>query len=115
MNQFVKKGFGKIYVKCQEDVARVNEILKQVNFFEWDGYAPDNLIAVFPEDGNVVLDYTGKYEACIDAITLECWKQNIPVWCISQHFDRFEPETQEPRVEIKVTLNDTGDDASRDG
>ena len=107
MNPFISKGYGRIYVKCQEDVARVKEILKQVNFFEWDGYCPEDLVQVFPEDGRVVLDYTGKYEACMDAITLECWKQSIPVLCISQRYDVFDPETQEPRIEIKVTVSDT--------
>jgi len=111
MKQFVKKGHGRIYVREPADIAKVEQVLKDVNFFEHDGYYPEGLVQIFPEDGKVCLQYTHKYEACIDAITLECWKRGIVVWCISQLYDMFDPEPNEPEVilepiDIKVTVSD---------
>ncbi len=82
---FVKKGYGRIYVAMASDVLKVTEVLKEVDLDEYEGYYPkgeDSLVTFF--HGKVELIYTYKYEACMDAITLACWKEGIWVWCISQ-------------------------------
>lgn len=89
-NDFLKKGYGRIYVMNPIDgsakLDRVREIVQGVDEYEWM-YYPNGLIAPFK--GKVELIYTGKFEACMDTITLRCWKDGLAVWCISQREDYF--------------------------
>lgn len=89
-NPFYKKGYGRIYVRHEKDIPRVKEIIKQLDDYEWS-YFPHNDFVV-PWTGFVDLVYTHKFEACQDAITLRCLKENIWVWCISQHREKFQAE-----------------------
>lgn len=88
-NQFVKKGYGRIYVMDPSKVGRVLEIVREVDPSEFDGYYPKKEVPsmVAPFEGKVELVYTYKFESSIDTITLRCWRERISVWCISQHDD----------------------------
>lgn len=86
-NQMVKKGYGRIYVLDPTKVTRVMEIGRELDRDEWDNYYAQGVVA--PWEGKVDLIYTHKFEPCMDALTLECWREKIAVWCISQRDEFF--------------------------
>jgi hypothetical protein len=92
-NEFVKKGYGRIYVFNTDHIPRVMEILQEIDDYEFSGYYVQGIVA--PWEGKVELVYTHKFEMCRDEIHFRCWKENIPVWCISRYReDGFQLESQ---------------------
>lgn len=89
-NPFLKKGYGRIYVLDPLKIARVLEIVREVDPLEFEVYYPKAAPGIVaPWEGKVELVHTYKYEACMDTITLRCWRERIPVWCISQREESF--------------------------
>jgi hypothetical protein len=86
-NPFVKKGYGRVYVQREEDIKTVLQVMARLDDYEYTGYYPKGLVAVFT--GEVGLIYTHKFELCMDALTAACWNLGIPIWCISQRNDWF--------------------------
>jgi hypothetical protein len=81
-NNFIRKGYGRIYVFNKDKVQDVVEAIKIVDSSEFF-YMPENLVA--PYDGEVQLIYTHKFEIDINALTKYCWDKGNPIWCISQY------------------------------
>jgi DNA polymerase elongation subunit (family B) len=78
MKTFPRKGLGRIYVTKEEDIEKVNEIIKEMDEFEWE-YLPDRFIAVFDEHLPAI--YTHKFDSIdIDKLTARCWGRGIPIW-----------------------------------
>lgn len=75
-NPFTYKGYGRIYVQNQEDIEKVEEIIKELDEFEW-AYYPSSLVTTLDRYPNVV--YIGKFELHFN-LEEECKKRNIPVF-----------------------------------
>lgn len=74
---FTYKGYGRIYVPTQEDVNKVEQIIKDNDPDEFECYYPPGLVTTIDEYPRVV--YIGKFEICFD-LREECKKQNIPIF-----------------------------------
>ena len=81
-NPFTYKGYGRIYVQDQEDIQKVEDIIKEFDEFEWS-YYPTSLVTTLDKYPNVV--YVGKFELNFD-LKEECKKQNIPVFIFDSGF-----------------------------
>ena len=103
----IRKGYGRIYVYDPEHLDRVKEIARQLDPDEWSGYRREALFGVY-EGGDVVLKYTGKYEINLDALTLLCAREGIPIWCISQHNEEFVRESHVFKVGAWVRVAEPG-------
>lgn len=69
------KGFGRIYVKTQEEVDIVNSIIKEWDDYEY-GYFNKDLVTTF--NGDIYLVYNGKFdELDLDMLSFECMKKGI--------------------------------------
>jgi hypothetical protein len=80
MSLFVKKSYGRIFVRSTDEIERVSQIIKQLDEFEW-GYLPDHFIAVWP--GKIEVTYGHKFEIDIDQLTEACWNAGIHVFCVT--------------------------------
>jgi hypothetical protein len=56
--KFPHKGYGRLFVESKEDIAKVKEIIREMDDWEY-AYLPDDLIAVF-SDENMKSVYTHK-------------------------------------------------------
>ena len=73
---FTYKGYGRIYVKKEEDIKKVENILKSLDEFEFD-YYPEGLVTTLDYYPNVI--YVGKYEPNFN-IEDECISKGIQVF-----------------------------------
>ena len=58
--KFPHKGYGRFFVENEEDIAKVKEIIKEMDDFEY-AYLPEDLITVF-SDENMQSVYTHKFD-----------------------------------------------------
>lgn len=87
MITFTRKGYGRIYVELEEDIAKVDEIIKTMDAFEWE-YLPKKMIAVFTEYPKVI--YTHKFDSLdLNALTAICWAHSIKIWCFDSNMAEF--------------------------
>lgn len=78
MNTLTRKGYARIYVEKPEDVARVKNIIKELDAFEFE-YLPEKLVAPFAE--YPALAYTHKFDGlCMNRLTAICWQRGIHIW-----------------------------------
>lgn len=76
---FTRKGYGRIYVVNENDIPKVDAIIKQMDAFEHE-YLPVGFIAPFSDYPSVV--YTHKFDSLdTNALTAICLKQGITVFC----------------------------------
>lgn len=78
---FQRKTYGRIFVQKQEDVAEVEQTIREVDEFEF-GYMPKNLIVVYDPIGPNLLTYLHKFEMSKIALTQACLKKGIWIWCV---------------------------------
>lgn len=84
-NPFTYKGYGRIYVQNQEDVKKVEDIIKQSDEFEWN-YYPESLVTTIDRYPDVV--YVGKFELNFN-LEEECRKQNISVFVFDSGMENW--------------------------
>lgn len=84
MNQFIKKGYGRIFVADPEKIDAVKLAMMETDSSEYEGYYPEGLIVPFTGNGQDLI-YTHKFEMDIDALTQLCWNRGIWIWCVSQY------------------------------
>ena len=78
MNTLTHKGYGRIYCEKQDDIAKIDAVIKELDEFE-HGYLPEKMIATFDEYPRVV--YTGKFsDMDMSKLTAECWKRGLRIW-----------------------------------
>lgn len=75
-SQFTYKGYGRIYVKKEEDIKKVEEILKNLDKFEWN-YYPEGLVTTLNYYPKVI--YVGKYDPNFNIVD-ECISRGIEVF-----------------------------------
>lgn len=84
---FTTKGYGRIYVDKEENIEKVKNIIKLIDEYEYDGYFPKDLVALFSEYPKVV--YTHKFDAIdLNELTARCWENGIYVFCLDNgHYE----------------------------
>lgn len=87
--QFTKKTYGRIWVREEADVARVRDLIKDLDEFEFE-YLPNDFVAVWPENPRKAeLVYGHKFELRTDLLEYECWRRGIQIYLITGYRDRF--------------------------
>jgi hypothetical protein len=80
MNQFTRKGYGRIYVNNIEDIEIVKNEIKEMDAFEFE-YLPEKLITTF--DQYPQLEYTSKFDTIdLDKLTANLWKNGVFIFCL---------------------------------
>jgi hypothetical protein len=78
--KFNRKGTGRIYTDKEENIEKIENIIKEMDEFEFE-YLPKDLIAVF--DGKVKCVYNYKFdELDLSELCQRCWNSGIYVFCI---------------------------------
>ena len=96
------KTHGRIFVSKQEDVEVVKKMIEKVDDFEFE-YMPDNVVAVFGEDDELV--YLGKFEIDINALARACMEvsaKHVTAFADSQKSSRVMKDTA--RLKIREVL-----------
>ena len=89
---FERKGYGRIFVEKDEDVQKVEDIIKEVDEYEFNYYYPtgenfgnfrgQRLVTVYSEE-NYHSIYVGKFDDMdISKVLHEAWKQGIHCFAI---------------------------------
>ena len=79
--KFPHKGYGRLFVETKEDIARVKEIIKEIDDFEY-AYLPEDLITVFSED-NMRSVYTHKFsDLNMTEVMYRAWAKGINCFCV---------------------------------
>lgn len=75
-----RKTFGRIFVTEDEDIAKVDAIIKRIDEFEY-GYMPGGLIVVLDRSMDIgcQLKYLHKFEVDKAKLSLECFMMGIPL------------------------------------
>ena len=87
MTAFSYKGYGRIYTN-PENIQEVENIIKELNEFEWD-YYPGNLVASWDAYPSVV--WIGKFELDEYLFNQSCKARNIPVFVFDSEDEQFPP------------------------
>ena len=77
MTAFTYKGYGRIYTN-PENIEEVENIIKELDEFEWEGYYPGGLVTSWDRYPNV--EYVGKFELNENKFKEICKERNIPVF-----------------------------------
>ena len=82
---FTYKGYGRIYTN-PENIQEVENIIKELNEFEWD-YYPKNLVASVEEYPSVI--WVGKFELDEDLFKQVCKEKHILALVFNSGFEEF--------------------------
>jgi len=78
MSTLPHKGFGRIYVDKPENIKKVEQIIKELDEYEFE-YMPVGIVAHFSEYPSV--KYTHKFDDMdMDKLTATCWNNGIHIW-----------------------------------
>lgn len=92
MNTLSHKSYGAIYVKNEEDIEKVKDIIKEMSEFEYE-YLPEGIIKPFSEYPSVC--YTHKFsDLDTDDLTAICWSKGIMIWVFDARIE-FPPNAIE--------------------
>ena len=84
---FTRKGYGRIYVRKQNEISIVKEEIKKIDEFEFE-YLPDYFITTF--SNYPYLKYTHKFDDIdINKLTAKCWKKGVFIFCLDNGNDEF--------------------------
>lgn len=87
MDTLTEKGWSRLYVRNQDDVDRVVEIVRELDSFEFD-YMPEGWVAAFDEFPNVV--YTGKFGGlCMTRLVATCWSRGIACFVFDARYKNW--------------------------
>ena len=88
---FDRKDYGRIFVEKEEDVQKVEDIIKEIDEHEFEWYYPtgnyaggnnERLVTVYSEE-NYHSIYTGKFDDIdISRVLHEAWKQGIHCFAV---------------------------------
>ena len=105
MTEFTYKGYGRIYTN-PENIQEVENIIKQLNEFEWH-YYPRDLVASWDAYPSVV--YVGKFELDEDLFKQHCEARNIPVFVFDSGFEQFPPGALKVLTQKDIKAMSMGD------
>lgn len=96
---FSRKGYGRIFVEKEEDVQKVEDIMKEIDEYEFNGYYPtgnymggnnERLVTVFSEE-NYKSVYVGKFdEMDISKVLKKAWEQGIHCFAVFGKCNQFD-------------------------
>lgn len=87
MNVLPYKGYGRIYVDKPENVGKVEEIIRELDAYEFT-YMPEGMVAPFSEYPAV--KYTHKFnDLNMDKLIAVCWSRGIHVWVFNSTHNEF--------------------------
>ena len=96
---FNRKGYGRIFVEKEEDVQKVEDIMKEIDEYEFNGYYPtgnymggnnERLVTVFSEE-NYKSVYVGKFdEMDISKVLKKAWEQGIHCFAVFGKCNQFD-------------------------
>ena len=87
--KFPHKGYGRLFVKTKEDIAKVKEIIKEIDSFEYS-YLPEDLITVF-SDENMKAVYTHKFsDLNMTEVLYRAWSRGINCFCVFGKINGYE-------------------------
>ena len=79
--KFPNKGYGRLFVEKEEDIAKIKEIIKEIDNFEYS-YLPEKLITVFSEE-NMKSVYTYKFsDLNMTEVLYRAWSKGIKCFCV---------------------------------
>lgn len=105
---FERKGYGRIFVDKEENIARVKEIIKEMDEYEY-GYLPDDLITVYDttcykihSDGSISTastTYNHKFDSLdLGELMFRCWNEGIHIFCLIGRYGYSKILDQEMRL-----------------
>lgn len=87
--KFPHKGYGRIFVENKDDIQRLEEIIKEIDYWEYD-YLPKDLIAVF-SDENMHSVYTHKFDDMnMTEVMYRAWSKGIKCFCVFGRITGYE-------------------------
>ena len=96
---FSRKGYGRIFVEKEEDIQKVEDIMKEIDEYEFNGYYPagnymggnyERLVTVFSEK-NYKSVYVGKFdEMDISKVLKKAWEQGIHCFAVFGKCNQFD-------------------------
>jgi hypothetical protein len=93
MYRFDEKQFGRIFTDKEENILKIQNIIKEIDEDEFE-YLPENLIIVYK--GGFDTTYNGKfYDIDLDELINRCNKQHITCGIVKAHQD-YSWEFDEP-------------------
>ena len=99
-NHFPRKEYGRIFVQKKEDIEKVEEVIRQMDSFEYE-YLPDEFVGVFEvKEINgyrfIKLKETHKFDSLdLNVFQSICWHEGIPVFCPMSNEDSIRIDTWE--------------------
>lgn len=84
---FDRKGYGAIIVQSEEDIERVENIIKQMDEDEYEHYFNEEMIMTYHP--GIEAKYNGKFELNVIDLALICLDQGIFVSIINGSFNRW--------------------------
>lgn len=93
---FDRKGYGRIFVEKEEDVVKVEEIIKETDSDEYrylptgDGWVNERLVTTFSEE-NFNSIYVGKFDDMdIGQVLKKAWSQGIHCFAVFGKVNEFD-------------------------
>lgn len=87
---FDRKGYGRIFVEKEEDVIKVENILKEIDEYEFNNYYIDGTVAVFGEE-NFKSKYVGKFDDIdIGKVLKIAWSRGIHCFVVFGKVNQFD-------------------------
>lgn len=96
--KFARKGYGRIFVEKEEDISKVENIIKEIDEFEFEYYPTGNylggknerLVTTFSED-NYKSIYVGKFDDMdIGQVLKKAWEQGIHCFVVFGKINEFD-------------------------
>ena len=98
-NEFPRKGYGRIFVEKEEDIEKIEEIIREIDKYEFDGYYPtgnyfggnnERLTTVFSEE-NFKSIYVGKFDDMdMTKVLKKAWEQGIHCFIVFGKCNEFD-------------------------
>ena len=96
---FNRKGYGRIFVEKEEDVSKIEDIMKEIDEHEFKYYYPtgdymggnnERLVTVFSEE-NFKSIYVGKFDdMCMTDVLKKAWAQGIHCFAVFGKCNEFD-------------------------
>lgn len=87
--KFPRKGYGRLFVEKESDIAALKNLIKEIDEFEYD-YLPDDLITVFSEE-NLRSVYTHKFDDInMTEVMCRAWAEGVKCFCVFGYINGYE-------------------------
>lgn len=87
---FERKGYGRIFVEKEEDIASLKEIIEEIDEYEYKHYLHEDLITVFSDD-NFEAKYTHKFcDMNLTKVLYTAWSRGIKCFVVFGKINGYE-------------------------